>query len=320
MLGIDFGHGCKFDTGAVSTLITEEEVINTVGALVVQKLKSLNYSVLELRPATANSVSDSLFLRYNKANENKVERCISIHANAGGGTGTEVFTYNAQDKGGAGNVLKELVALGFTNRGIKSGNGLAMVKRPSMTAMLIEVCFIDNVYDVNLYKALGADKIASAIVKGLTGQYVISNNVANNTTTETGYHVGWNQEPDGRWWYAVTKWTYCKSEWRLIDNNWYYFDDLGYTVTNSWRLIDNNWYFFDNDGKLQTAKWTKSNNNKWYYLSANGAMLTSTFLSKNNKVYYIGIDGIMKENTTFIVDNKEYTADTNGVILQYVEE
>ena len=169
--GIDLGHGIGQDRGAVGK-IAEETIINAVGSLVISKLKELGHSVVELRPVSATSVSDSLEQRYNKADYYNVDMVVSIHANAGGGKGTEVFTYKAKEVTQARAVLNNLVALGFSNRGIKDGSGLAMVKRPKATAMLIEVCFVDTQLDVDLYNSLGAEKIANAIVNGLTGQSI----------------------------------------------------------------------------------------------------------------------------------------------------
>lgn len=167
--GIDLGHGVGQDRGAVGN-IAEETIINAVGNLVICKLKALGHSVVELRPVSATSVSNSLEQRYNKADYYNVDLCVSIHANAGGGKGTEVFTYKAKEVTQARAVLNNLVALGFANRGIKDGSGLAMVKRPKATAMLIEVCFVDTQSDVNLYNSIGAEKISNTIVNGLTGQ------------------------------------------------------------------------------------------------------------------------------------------------------
>lgn len=169
--GIDLGHGVGQDRGAVAN-IAEETIINAVGNLVISKLKALGHSVVELRPVSATSVSNSLEQRYNKADYYNVDLCVSIHANAGGGKGTEVFTYKAKEVTQARAVLNNLVALGFTNRGIKDGSGLAMIKRPKATAMLIEVCFVDTQSDVNLYNSIGSEKIANAIVNGLTGQSI----------------------------------------------------------------------------------------------------------------------------------------------------
>lgn len=174
-IGVDLGHGVNPDRGA-NGFIAEETIINSVGTLVISKLKSLGHSVIELRPESATSVSDSLYKRYNKADYYNVDMVVSIHANAGGGQGTEIFTYNAKEVKQARDVLNNLVGLGFTNRNIKDGSHLAIIKRPKATAMLIEVCFVDTKSDVDLYNSIGAEQIADAIAEGLTGQKVEPDN------------------------------------------------------------------------------------------------------------------------------------------------
>ena len=172
---IDLGHGVGTDRGAVG-IISEETIINEVGYLVINKLKVLGHTVIEVRPTAATSVGNSLAQRTEKANTNNVDLYVSIHANAGGGKGTEVFTYNAKEVTQARAVLSNLVALGFTNRGIKDGSNLYVVKNPSAISILIEVCFVDTQSDVDLYNSIGAENIANAIVNGLTGQTVSTNN------------------------------------------------------------------------------------------------------------------------------------------------
>jgi len=54
-----------------------------------------------------------------------------------------VFTYGGKEVPEARAVLNNIVALGFTNRGIKDGSNLYVVKHPSAVSMLIEVCFVD---------------------------------------------------------------------------------------------------------------------------------------------------------------------------------
>lgn len=178
---IDFGHGVGSDRGA-SGFIDEETIINAVGAFLVSKLRALGHEVIEVRPTSASSVSDSLYKRTTKADANNVDFYISLHANAGGGVGTEVFTYNAKEVTEARKVLNNICALGFTNRGIKDGSNLYVVKHPSAVSMLIEVCFVDTQSDVDKYNSIGAEAIANAIVKGLTGQTV-------STSSGKGYVV-----------------------------------------------------------------------------------------------------------------------------------
>ena len=185
-IGIDLGHGCNYDGGAVG-IIKEEEIINTVGNKVINKLRTLGHNVIECRPSTASSTSNSLNKRCATANNNNVELFVSIHANAGGGVGTEIYTYNAKQHSYAVNVLNNICSLGFRNRGIKSGNNLAVINGTSMEAMLIEICFVDTQSDVDLYRN-NIENIADAIVKGLVGttintQATTSNVQVNNTVT-----------------------------------------------------------------------------------------------------------------------------------------
>ena len=172
-IAIDLGHGVGPDRGAVG-VVTEESIINSVGELVVAKLRILGHEVLTVRPSSASSVTDSLEQRCNAANNFGAERYISIHANAGGGHGTEVYTYQGKEVEFARNILNNLVSLGFTDRGIK-GEGLYVTHYTNMPACLVEVCFCDTQSDIDLYNGIGSDKISDAIVKGIVGQTVVVN-------------------------------------------------------------------------------------------------------------------------------------------------
>ena len=70
-----------------------------------------------------------------------------------------------------------------------------VVNHTNAKAMLIEVCFVDTQSDVNLYRSIGAEKIADAIVKGLVGQTTTVNTSqpqvkpqpVNNTSNVSGW-------------------------------------------------------------------------------------------------------------------------------------
>jgi len=95
-IAIDFGHGVGSDRGAVGS-IAEETIINSVGTLVVNKLNALGHKVIEVRPTSASSVGDSLSQRCQKADTNNVDLFVSLHVNAGGEVGIEVFTYGGKE-------------------------------------------------------------------------------------------------------------------------------------------------------------------------------------------------------------------------------
>ena len=175
-IAIDLGHGVGTDRGASSKYIDEETIIDNVGGLVINKLKELGHTVIEVRPQQASSVSNSLVQRVQKANSNNVDLYVSIHANAGGGKGTEVYTYHGKELQQARSVLNNLCSLGFNNRGIK-GSNLFVVNHTNAPAMLIEVCFVDTQSDVELYKSIGNNKIADSIVRGLVGETSTVSNI-----------------------------------------------------------------------------------------------------------------------------------------------
>jgi N-acetylmuramoyl-L-alanine amidase len=174
-IGIDYGHTLKgYDTGALGNGLKEQDITREVGKIVTSKLRALGHIVIECAMDSANSVSESLSYRVNKANFNNVDLFISLHVNAGGGKGVEIYTYNKEILKEAQEILKNMSALGFNNRGIKDGSNLYVIRNTKAKAMLIELFFIDSI-DVELYKKVGAQRLANAIVEGITGKVVPNN-------------------------------------------------------------------------------------------------------------------------------------------------
>ncbi len=186
-IAIDLGHGVGQDRGAEG-FVTEESIIDSVGTLVVKFLTGRGHGVIMVRPQYANSVSDSLIKRVDLANANNVDLFVSIHANAGGGRGTEVFTYRGQEVEQARNVLNNIAELGFINRGIKSSN-LYVINKTEARAMLIEICFVDTKTDMELYNSIGAEKVANAIVEGVTGQVANVSVTPNSSPIDKKEHI-----------------------------------------------------------------------------------------------------------------------------------
>lgn len=167
--GIDIGHNCPpVDTGAVG-IRKEDELNKEVGEKVIEKLKSLGHEVINCTPNFASSLGNSLYRRINKANEQNVNVYVSIHFNAGGGRGTEVFAISKEGKEIAKRVVDSIALLGYVNRGVKDGRWLYVLKNSKMPAILVEGGFVDSKEDMGKYNA---EKIANAIVKGLTGSFV----------------------------------------------------------------------------------------------------------------------------------------------------
>lgn len=110
------------------------------------------------------------------ANNSGADLFIAIHFNAAsvteGQRGTEVWYYNGSNAGRnyAANISAKLASkLGLTNRGAKATKGLYVLRHTNMTAILIEVCFVDAHADTNAYQSLGYQGVAAAIADALCG-------------------------------------------------------------------------------------------------------------------------------------------------------
>lgn len=168
----------KVACGAVG-LIKESTEARLVKNEVIRLLKSLGHTVYDCTVDNGKSQSDVLQNIVKKCNSNTVDLDISIHFNSGRNDstgdsktgGVEVYIYDSKSaaKPYAENVCKAVSALGFNNRCVKYSTSLYVLKKTKAPAMLIECCFVDDADDVKLYDA---EKMAKAIVKGITGQEV----------------------------------------------------------------------------------------------------------------------------------------------------
>ncbi|MEM7716517.1 MAG: N-acetylmuramoyl-L-alanine amidase [Cyanobacteria bacterium P01_A01_bin.68] len=166
--GIDIGHNAPPDTGATG-LKFEDNLTLDVGNRVINKLRALGHQVVDCKPKNVNSVRASLSQRVRNANIAAIDIFVSIHFNAfnGKANGTEIYATSNQGKKIAASVLKEILKMGFFNRGVKNGSHLYVVRNTNMPAILVECCFLDSPKDINLYDS---EKMANAIVQGLTGK------------------------------------------------------------------------------------------------------------------------------------------------------
>jgi N-acetylmuramoyl-L-alanine amidase len=130
-------------------------------------MKLLSDSGHEVIPAVFDRSSNNLKEAVDLANSEGADLFVSIHLNAGGGQGCEAFTWKGQKVSQAEKALNGLKSLGFRNRGIKDGSNLYVIKNTKMTAILIEVCFVDNKSDADLYNRVGVANIARAIYRAI---------------------------------------------------------------------------------------------------------------------------------------------------------
>lgn len=193
------GHSPKAQ-GAIGHLneVTEDRKVKNA---LVSILKAEGHTVYDCTSDNGDS---------NKCLAEQVTKCnahkgidVHIHFNAGSSdpnsrtTGTEVWVYSnkSQALDEAQRVVNNIASCGFTNRGVKYSTGLYVLRKSVNPAMLIEVCFVDDRDDSNLYRVLGAEMIAKEIAKGLLDKRTLNSDKKQTTTTpakqtaSTGYKV-----------------------------------------------------------------------------------------------------------------------------------
>ena len=176
-INIHAGHNAPGKTacGAVGLLDESRENRRVKNELI--KILKEDHTVYDCTVDNAKSVNDNLYEIVAKCNAHKVDLDVSLHLNSGAKdkkgngktTGTEVLVTSTDGIKGkaAANICKEMAALGFKSRGTKIRNDLYVLNRTTAKALLVEICFVDDRDDYNLYNKLGPEKIARAIAKGI---------------------------------------------------------------------------------------------------------------------------------------------------------
>lgn len=124
-------------------------------------LASTNHEVI---PAIYDVSNDNLKEAVSLANTKNADLFISIHLNAGGGTGVECYTWKGEKTAKATAICNNIAALGYKNRGVKDGSHLYVIGRTKAPAILVECCFVDSKNDLSKYNAY---KMAEAIYKAI---------------------------------------------------------------------------------------------------------------------------------------------------------
>ncbi|WP_228552375.1 N-acetylmuramoyl-L-alanine amidase family protein [Gracilibacillus salitolerans] len=167
---IDPGHGGT-DPGATGNGLREKDLTLAISKKIKNKLNQ--YQGVSVRLSRANDKTLSLKQRSNDANKWGADYLISVHINAGGGTGYEDFIYNGLSNSSSTAKKRDVMhqaiidQVHLPNRGKKKAN-FHMVRESNMPAILTENGFIDTVNDASrLRKDSFLDDIAQGHVNGL---------------------------------------------------------------------------------------------------------------------------------------------------------
>jgi len=176
---IDAGHGGN-DPGSSGHGLREKDLTLTIAKKVRNRLKG--YATVKMN--RTNDKTLSLSQRTNDANNWGADYFLSIHINAGGGTGYEDYIYN-------GSVSNKTVSTRNTmhaeiikqisdvrNRGKKTAN-FAVLRQTSMPAMLTENLFIDTKADADKLKSNAfLNKLAQGHANGIIKAFGLSKTTA----------------------------------------------------------------------------------------------------------------------------------------------
>lgn len=154
-------------SGAIGYINESEEARKVVKA-VKHYLTGKGHTVIIANVDKAQSQSAYLYGVARKANQHvDADLFVSVHFNAGGGRGCECYTWRGKKTAAAVGVCDELNKYGFRNRGVKDGSTLYVISKTKMPALLVEVCFVDNIKDATQYREIGVNRIAQAITRGI---------------------------------------------------------------------------------------------------------------------------------------------------------
>lgn len=163
ILVLDAGHGGE-DGGAQSNGLREKDLTLDIAKRIQSKLKPYSIKVIMTR---TNDKYLTLTQRTNIANKANAELFLSIHINAGGGTGFESYIYNGNVSNATRRYQSKLhdavmKQIDVRDRGKKRAN-FAVVRQTKMPAVLTECLFIDTKSDANKLKN---NKFLNSIAQG----------------------------------------------------------------------------------------------------------------------------------------------------------
>ena len=172
------GHNFKAK-GAIG--IIDETIENRkVYKALIKYLSIACHNVIDVTPGDSD-VNTDLYLGVKKAEDNNAELFISIHFDKAydryeGALGTGTWIYG---RGGKAEVYAKRIVdniskgTGLKNRGVKENPKLYELRKTSMPAILVEVCFCEATEDVKIYKEKGPELIGKLIAEAINGGEIL---------------------------------------------------------------------------------------------------------------------------------------------------
>lgn len=160
------GKGASGAVGLLKESVEDRKVKNCV----ISALKNAGHTVYDCTCEENTTKNGCLKKIVAKCNVHSVDLDVSIHLNAGGGSGVEVWCYDSKTASIAAQICTNVSnALGIPNRGVKYSKSLYVIKHTKAPALLVECCFVDSQND---YSRWNADKCGDAIASAIVGNSV----------------------------------------------------------------------------------------------------------------------------------------------------
>ena len=163
------GHGDN-DPGACSSYGIERDEARKVVSRLAELFKNYKDVSVDVYPTNRNCYSDVTTGRV-QVNMSNYDYVFEVHFNSATASarGTEVWVtpmesaIEVEKK-----VVSNLASVGFTNRGVKKEYFavISFAKNKGVSSALVEVCFISNQNDMNLYRNK-FEQVCNAIVSGI---------------------------------------------------------------------------------------------------------------------------------------------------------
>ncbi|UGB33577.1 N-acetylmuramoyl-L-alanine amidase [Metabacillus sp. B2-18] len=187
-LFIDPGHGGS-DPGAVGNGLQEKNLTLQI-AITLRDILLNEYEGVTILMSRTGDQTVSLSERTNAANNWGADYYLSIHINAGGGTGFESYIYPGV--GAPTTTYRDIIhdeiikAVDFVDRGKKTAN-FHVLRESRMPAMLTENGFIDNPNDA---KKLKSTSFLATIATGHANGLARAFNLTRKTTILYKVQIG----------------------------------------------------------------------------------------------------------------------------------
>lgn len=192
---LDAGHGLntagKQTMNGSKGIIKEWTMNNNVCNKIADILKDYDVTIYRTDDTTGKT-DTALTTRVSKCNGYNPDLFVSIHHNAGGGTGVEVYWHSqgtSEDKKIAGIVAPKLAAsTGMKNRGVKQAAFTILTCKA--TAILVEGGFMDTKADYDIITSNeGQQQYAVAVAESIIEYLSLKKKATTSTNTST-FKVG----------------------------------------------------------------------------------------------------------------------------------